>query len=96
MIDAGGNIRLLQRLIRDVRPAFPHMEKLVNHRLQPELDAIVIVPIQRRFRAQTLRGQFTGGREQMGVKISRIAAGKITRCMNGEINGEPVPVGQLL
>ena len=55
--------------------------------------AVAVVSLQRRLGAQPLDAHFARGREQVRMKIARVAAGKITRRMNGEIDREAVAVG---
>ena len=96
MIDPGCDARLLECLVGDRRPAGSHMQKFMDCGFEAELAAVAVVHVQRRFRAKPLASRLAGGREQMCVEIPRIAAGKITRCMDGDIHRKAVSIGQFL
>jgi len=94
MIDANSQVRLLQRCIRSFGPTLADVQQLANSGTQANFAATPIVPLERGFRPQALGHHLAGGRQQVGVKITRITSGKVPRRMNGDVHRESITFDQ--
>ena len=85
-----------QRLVRDHRPTFPDVEKLIDGWIEAEFSAFGVVELQGSLARESVRGHFPRRCEKVSVEIARIAAGEIPWRMNRNIHGESITVRQLL
>ena len=96
MIDPRLHMRRPQCFVGDAGPALPRPVQLVDEGFEAAPDAHAVAEIQGGLRAQSLRRDLAGGREQMRMEIARVPVDAFARCMHRQVDGEPMAVGEFL
>ena len=92
MLDTRFDIRLTQRVVRERGPSLTQCEELVTATRELFREPLVAGLVQPGFRAQTRRRDLARGREQVGVKVARVAAW--ARVVDCQVDGDVVTIGQ--
>src|SRR5437660_2406831 len=93
MIDALLEARLAQRLVGELRPAFADPQQLVPGRAEPARVPLRARQLENRPGAQAPRPHLPGCHEEVRVMMTLVAP--CARLVYREVDGAPVPVGQL-
>ncbi len=94
MIDARIDMRRLQGAVGGVSPAFTNMQQLTSAGFQACFAATPVMHFNRGFCPQAFGGYLARGREQMGMKVARIAAGEVSWRVNGHIKRKTIAFDQ--
>src|ERR1700733_3979585 len=96
MIDSRGLVSVMQSLVGHRCPALAHVNQLMDGGAQPQPAPGCVAELDRGFRGQPFGGDFSRGREQVSVKIARIASRIVARSVYRDIHGESIEIRKLL